>query len=251
MLDFTDPTFSAFFQEHLINIDDPKYKFNGSSKMKRLRAFWEIESDAVVGNVLDALLQYAEASGEVGQGDKKKAGEIIGRLAGGPRPKPLPVSSEADFLMKEYTQLNLARLNIDTQFQQVVEQRIDEIHKSIQANAPLAVIFLCGSTLEGLLLDAATKNSQQFNQAVSAPKDKTNNTRQFQDWTLDSLINVAHEVGLLSLDIKKHSHSLKEFRNFIHPRQQAVQNFRPDAHTAKISWQVLQAAIANLSGQRK
>ncbi|HPW30461.1 MAG TPA: hypothetical protein PLL01_13815, partial [Rhodoferax sp.] len=103
---------------------------------------------------------------------------------------------------------------------------------------------------EGLLLDAATKNSQQFNQAVSAPKDKSNNTRQFHEWSLDSLINVAHEVGLLSLDIKKHSHSLKDFRNYIHPRQQAVQHFRPDSHTAKISWQVLQAAIANLSGQR-
>ena len=251
VLDFTDPTFSAFFREHVISIDDLKYKFNGASKMKRLRAFWEVEPDAVVGNVLDALLQYAEASGEVGDGDKKKAVEIIDRLVGRSRPKQAPVLSETDFLTKEYTQLNLARLNIDAPFQQVIEQRIGEIHKSLRADAPLAVIFLCGSTLEGLLLDAATKNSQQFNQAASAPKDKTNNTRQFHEWTLDSFINVAHEVGMLSLDIKKHSHSLKDFRNFIHPRQQAVQNFRPDAHTAKISWQVLQAAIANLSGQRR
>jgi hypothetical protein len=68
---------------------------------------------------------------------------------------------------------------------------------------------------------------------------------------LESLINVAHEVGLLSLDVKKHSHSLKDFRNYIHPRQQAVQKFNPDMHTAKISWQVLQAAIANLGGLRK
>lgn len=27
-------------------------------------------------------------------------------------------------------------------------------------------------------------------------------------------------------------------------------NFNPDGHTAKISWQVLQATIASLSGQR-
>lgn len=250
VLNFTDPTFSAFFREHLISIDDQKYKFSGASKMKRLRAFWEIESDALVGNVLDALLQYADALGEVGDVDKKKAAEIVDRLCGRSRSQSAQVSSEADFLTKEYTKLNLARLNIDAPFQKVIEQRISEIHKSLRANAPLAVIFLCGSTLEGLLLDAATKNSKQFNQADSAPKDKSNNTRQFHEWTLDSLINVAHDVGFLSLDIKKHSHSLKDFRNYIHPRQQAVQNFRPDAHTAKISWQVLQAAIANLSGQR-
>jgi hypothetical protein len=250
VLDFTDPTFSAFFREHQIKIDDPKYKFNGVSKMKRLRAFWEVESDAVVGKVLEALLKYAEATEGVGDGDKAKAEEIIDRLVGIPRTKPASVSSEADFLTMEYAQPNLGRLNIDGQFQQVIEQRISEIHKSLKSDAALAVIFLCGSTLEGLLLDAATKNSQQFNQAASAPKDKNSNTKQFHEWTLDSLINVAYEVGLLSLDIKKHSHSLKDFRNYIHPRQQAVQNFRPDAHTAKISWQVLQAAIANLGGQR-
>ena len=251
VLDFTDPTFSAVFRENHMNIDGPKYKFNGASKMKRLRAFWEVEPDVVVSSVLEALLQYAEALGEVGDGDKQKAVETIDRLAGRSRSKSSPASSEADFLATEFAQLNLARLSIDTPFQQVIEQRIGEIHKALSADAPLAVIFLCGSTLEGLLLDAATKNSQQFNQANSAPKDKTSTTKQFHEWTLDSLINVAHEVGLLSLDIKKHSHSLKDFRNYIHPRQQAVQDFRPDAHTAKISWHVLQAAIANLSGQRK
>lgn len=251
VLNFTDLTFAAFFREHGIDIDDLKYKFNGASKMKRLRSFWEVEPNAAVGNVLGALLQYAEASGKVEDGDRKRAVEIIDRLAGRSPPKQAPVVSEADFLTKEYTQINLARLNIDAPFQQVIEQRINEIHKSLKADAPLAVIFLCGSTLEGMLLDAAVKNSHQFNQTACAPKDKTHNTRQFQDWSLDSLINVAHEVGLLSLDIKKHSHSLKDFRNFIHPRQQAVQQFRPDFHTAKISWQVLQAAIADLSRQRK
>lgn len=121
----------------------------------------------------------------------------------------------------------------------------------MRADASLATVFLCGSTLEGLLLDAATKKPQQFNSAKSAPKDKDDKVRALHDWTLDSLINVAHEVSLLSLDVKKYSHALKDFRNYIHPRQQASQGFKPDQHTAKISWQVLQAAIADLSGQRR
>lgn len=251
VLSFTDRTFSEFFREHGIDIDNTKYRFNGLSKMKRLRAYWEIEPDAVVGRVLEALLKYAEASEGVADNDRRKASEIICRLSGKAANKPEPALSEHDFLAKEYSQVNLSRLNIDTPFHQVIEQRISEIHKSLKADAALAVIFLCGSTLEGLLLDAATKNAQQFNQANSAPKDKSGNSRPFHEWTLDSLINAAHEVGLLSLDIKKHSHSLKDFRNYIHPRQQAVQNFKPDSHTARISWQVLQAAIANLGGQRK
>lgn len=251
VLDFTDRTYAEFFREHGVNIDTDKYRINGASKMKRLRTFWEIESDALVGRVLKALLEYACATEKVDESARNRALEIIGRLTGEKAGKQEAASNEHDFLAKEYSQINLARLNIDAPFQLVIEQRIDEIHKSLKAEAALAVIFLCGSTLEGLLLDAATKNAQQFNQANSAQKDREGKIRPFHEWTLDSLINVAHEVGLLSLDIKKHSHSLKDFRNYIHPRQQAVQNFRPDTHTAKISWQVLQAAIANLGGQRK
>jgi hypothetical protein len=115
----------------------------------------------------------------------------------------------------------------------------------------LATIFLCGSTLEGLLMDSAARHIARFNSAVSAPKDKVGHVRKLHEWTLDNLINVAHEVGLLSLDVKKFGHVLRDFRNYIHPRQQAVQCFAPDQHTAKISWQVLQAAIDGLSGKRK
>lgn len=141
-------------------------------------------------------------------------------------------------------------MNIDRQLQPVLEQRLQEIGKVLNAEAPLSVIFLCGSTLEGLLQDAAAKQSKLFNQSSAAPKDGHGKVRNFQDWTLDALINVAHDINLLSLDVKKHSHALRDFRNYIHPRQQAGKQFNPDTHTAKISWQVLNAAIANLSGQR-
>jgi hypothetical protein len=46
------------------------------------------------------------------------------------------------------------------------------------------------------------------------------------------------------------SHSLRDFRNFIHPYQQHLLNFSPDKHTAKISWQVLQAVIDDLSKKK-
>lgn len=249
VLDFTDQTYAAFFREHNIDINAKKYHFNGTSKMKRLRAFWEIEPDVIVGKVLAALLEYAAAVEQVVVADRDKAMAIIGRLSG--KAVDAAAQSPEDFLKQEFADLNLVRLKIDVPLQSVIEQRIDEIHKSLKAGASLGTIFLCGSTLEGLLLDAATKQAQLFNNANSAPKNKDNKVKQLHDWTLDSMINVAHEVGLLSLDVKKYGHALKDFRNYIHPRQQASQGFKPDQHTAKISWQVLQAAIADLSGQRK
>ncbi|MDD5584452.1 MAG: hypothetical protein PHV55_05320 [Candidatus Omnitrophica bacterium] len=250
VLDFSDKTFSEFFREHGISIDAQKYQFNGPSKMKRLRAFWEIEPDMIVGKVFEALMQYAEAIGKVDPDDKRKAATIIDRLLGRQTVQEKVVQSEDEFLKRDFQKIDWGRLNTETDLQYVLEQRIKEIKIALQHNAPLSVVFLCGSTLEGLLLDIASRNIQMFNLAESAPKTKDGKCKQLYEWTLNDFINVSHEVGLLSLDVKKHSHALRDFRNYIHPRQQIVEKFNPDQHTAKISWQVLQAAIADLCKQR-
>lgn len=57
-------------------------------------------------------------------------------------------------------------------------------------------------------------------------------------------IDLSNEVWLTKSDVKK-------FRNYIYPRQQISQNFNQNIYTAKICWQVLQAAIADLCGTRK
>ena len=56
VLDFSDTTFSEFFRSTVrVDIDDPKY--GGTSKGKRLRSFWEQETDALVGKVLGEMLK--------------------------------------------------------------------------------------------------------------------------------------------------------------------------------------------------
>ena len=117
--------------------------------------------------------------------------------------------------------------------------------------SPLASIFMCGSVLEGLLLGMALANPQKFSQAAASPIDRnTGKVKQFQNWKLAELIDVSCELAYLGLDVKKFSHVLREFRNFIHPYQQMSQNFSPDKHTALICLQVLRAAIASLSNVR-
>lgn len=43
---------------------------------------------------------------------------------------------------------------------------------------------------------------------------------------------------------------LRDFRNYIHPYEQVSFRFNPDEHTAKILWQILKAALFQLSEQR-
>ena len=65
-------------------------------------------------------------------------------------------------------------------------------------------------------------------------------------WTLSELITVSHALGLLGEDVAKHADQVRNFRNYIHPRQQLKENFEPRIETARIAQQVLRAALADL-----
>lgn len=154
-----------------------------------------------------------------------------------------------EFLNKEFSEIPIDRLGLDGPITNIIQIRLDEIKKCLESGAYLAAIFLCGSTLEGVLLGIAAKHAKAFNQTIAAPKDKKGKVKAFPDWTLSNFIDVAHELKLLHEDVKKYSHTLRDFRNYIHPYQQLSSQFNPTKHTAKISWQVLKVAFHQLVEQ--
>jgi hypothetical protein len=161
---------------------------------------------------------------------------------------PTPtVIIEEDFLKQEFKEVPLQKLDLDSTVTEVLVSRLEEIHKCMTADAPLSVIFLVGSTLEGVLLGIALKHPKEFNQSLSAPKDKDGKAKQFQDWCLSNFIDVAFDVGFLKEDVKKFSHAIRDFRNYIHPYAQVGAGFNPTKHTAVICWKVLNAAIYQIT----
>ncbi|GAB3040112.1 hypothetical protein [Spirosoma pulveris] len=158
---------------------------------------------------------------------------------------------EEDFLSHEFKDISLDALRLDSIVTEILKARLEEIEKCLRNNAPLSVIFLAGSTLEGILLGIALIYPRKFNQANSAPKEKDSTVKPFHQWTLSNFIDASHEVGLLKSDVKKFSHSLRDFRNYIHPYEQMSGKFNPDIHTARICWQVLRAAIYQIVNSTK
>ncbi len=157
------------------------------------------------------------------------------------------VVKEDVFLRKEFDEISFDKLELDGFVTEVLKSRFEEIKKCLTANAPLSVLFLSGSSLEGILLGIAINHPKVFNQSKAAPKDSEGKVKPFQDWTLSNYIDVAYELGLLMEDVKKFSHSLRDFRNYIHPHAQVSSGFSPDKHTAAICWQVLKAAMYQLT----
>jgi hypothetical protein len=67
VLDFSDRTFSEFFEEHTrCDIDAAIYRERGTSKANRLRGFWAVEGNYLVGKVIQALIQYGQAENCLG-----------------------------------------------------------------------------------------------------------------------------------------------------------------------------------------
>lgn len=68
VLDFSDRTFSEFFEEHTRrDIDAAIYRERGTSKANRLRGFWGVEGNHLVGKVIQALIQYDQAEDCLGE----------------------------------------------------------------------------------------------------------------------------------------------------------------------------------------
>jgi hypothetical protein len=57
---FSDSTFGSFFADFDVDIHCEKYATGGPSKAKKLRQFWKVESDHLVGKTIAALIQHIE-----------------------------------------------------------------------------------------------------------------------------------------------------------------------------------------------
>lgn len=255
VLDFSNNSFSQhILREANVDIYHEKYDYYGDSKAKRLRRFWDIEADQIVGKLNNSLLEYWKTSKLINDMETTKNEEIlykdcisiVERLLGKDSRASVEESQD-NFLTKDFDEISISKLNLDGPLTKILESRITEIKMCMEAQAPLSTIFMCGSILEGILLAIASMNVRKFNQANSSPKDKEGKVKKLHEWGLRNFIDVAYELKYLGLDVQKHSHSLRDFRNYIHPFEQMSSNFDPDMQTARISWQVLKAAIEDLS----
>ena len=255
VLDYSDVTYGGFFNRHEIDIHGPKYQTYGTSKAKKMRAFWESEPDGTVGKVLAEMLDSYEADCDLNKKQKdsallEKSRGIVSRLCGKPQAAKTAQTAN-DFLTHEFTIPNVHKLPIEAQAIPIIENRLAEARKALTAGAHLSVIFLCGSVLEAVLLGAAQKEPARFNRASASPKANDGSVKRFYEWSLAQFIDVACEIDILKPDVKKFSHGLRDFRNYIHPYEQMVSGFTPDEHTAKLCFQVLKAALASVAGERK
>ena len=130
VLYFTDRTFYDFIQNITgVDIHAIKYKIYGSSKAKKLRAFWQTESDAVNGRVLNALLErykFNTDTGKIKFNEKiyNECVKIANRLTGIKN----TIDSKDELLKKNFDDINIKDLSLDYGLEKVLEYRVTEIN---------------------------------------------------------------------------------------------------------------------------
>ena len=104
------------------------------------------------------------------------------------------------------------------------------VHK---AKAWKSCVILCGSILEGLLLDILSQYPRETEEIYTKLRQKS--PPELSRWSLADMVEVARERGVLREGVFHLSQALREFRNLIHPGRQMREKVQLSEEEASIA----------------
>lgn len=117
-----------------------------------------------------------------------------------------------------------ARIVQDARLLAILERRWRETAACLAGKASLAASIMLGGLLEALLLAKAKALANQgpIFTAKNAPKDrKSGRTKSnLREWSLYDFIQVGHELGWIGSVAKAVGHTIRDFRNLVHPNEE-------------------------------
>ncbi len=129
----------------------------------------------------------------------------------------------------------------DPKLRKILERDYIEIQKSVISENWKSTIILSGGALEAVLLDLLLKNETLAKSSSKAPKGNLN------EWDLNELIETGVDIKIVDSQIGKLSHSVREYRNLIHPGVEIRKNLKIEPEEGKIAVEVLNILIRELS----
>jgi hypothetical protein len=126
-----------------------------------------------------------------------------------------------------------------------------EAKKAFQNELYKATVVLCGTVLEALLIDALSciKEEAKFSyyQKYLEGKNEGNKPPEIENWLLYQLIEIAKQQGVITSDVAKLSHIVRDYRNLIHLWAQKREQLRVDSHIASAVVNLLTVAYNDIT----
>lgn len=124
----------------------------------------------------------------------------------------------------------------------VIERDYEEMQRAFIAKCWKSVIILAGGAIEAILTDLLLQYPSRACSAKSSPKEPD-----IRKWELAKLIDVAVELGLVNKGVERLSHSVREYRNLVHPGNELRNKLSVETEEAKIAIEVLHMVHRDLS----
>ena len=125
----------------------------------------------------------------------------------------------------------------------IVERDYVEIQKAFVSGCWKSVIILAGGIIEAVLIDKLQQQASLAKSSSKAPKGK-----EISDWGLVHLILVSVDLKIVPPGLDKLSHSIREYRDLVHPTVELRSNLKVNPEEARIAIEVLNMLHRDLSG---
>lgn len=130
----------------------------------------------------------------------------------------------------------------DKSIRSILQRDYNEVQKNMISNNWKSAIILSGGSIEAILLDLIQNNVDLAKSSGKAPKESS-----LLRWDLNNLIDVAVDVGLVGAEVAKLTHSIREYRNLIHPGLEVRSKLKVEPEEANIAVNVLNIIIRDQS----
>lgn len=127
----------------------------------------------------------------------------------------------------------------------------DELRIVLKHAASKSIMVLCGGILEALLIDALSIEKEDakfaYYQKYLEAKDKNQKPPDLEKWQFYQLIEIAAQRKIISADVRKISHIIKDYRNLIHLKAEIRDKLSVDKNVATSVVHLLLKAIDDIS----
>jgi hypothetical protein len=127
----------------------------------------------------------------------------------------------------------------DGELRKIIERDYQELQQAYVAKCWKSVIILAGGMVEAILTDLLLQHEAKALASSKAPKDKQGKAIAVRECGLVHLILVAVDLKLINPGADKLSHSIREYRDLVHPSVEIKSGLRVDMEEARIAVEVV------------
>ena len=128
----------------------------------------------------------------------------------------------------------------DEEIRGIIKRDYREVQKLVAVEAHKAILILCGSLLEALLLDAVKNEQSKGRHSSKAPRNQPD------DWYLSDLISVAVDLDIVNPGVDMLSTAVREYRNLVHPSREIKSKLMISAEESRIGFEILNIVIRDM-----